>query len=57
MKNIGTTRDTSGECSIKAEGNAGEYNEGLCWTCTREQYDFGVQVRNKKDEEFDEKSN
>uniref|UniRef100_A0A803PBW7 inositol-3-phosphate synthase n=1 Tax=Cannabis sativa TaxID=3483 RepID=A0A803PBW7_CANSA len=34
----------SSECTVKAEGNAGEHNEGLCWIGSREQHDFGIQV-------------
>ncbi|KAJ6801679.1 inositol-3-phosphate synthase [Iris pallida] len=29
-----TSGDTSGECPLKAEGNAGEYYEGLHWPCS-----------------------
>ncbi|CAN1343372.1 Inositol-3-phosphate synthase [Linum perenne] len=29
---IGSTRDTSGECTVKAKGNAGEHPESLCWS-------------------------
>lgn len=39
---VGSSGDTSGECTVEAEGDVGEHNEGMCRPCSGEQHDFGV---------------
>lgn len=41
----GSTWYSSCKCTVKAEGNAGEHTASLCWSSSREQHDFGIQVK------------